>query len=1379
MPDLHDQKKDLLNTWEAIIAHLDRIEHADSEDERIALLIELLVHLRLIGTDPTIPDLRTRKGDVETIQEAIERRTRQMLAAVSQPSSNFIYFAREVIKKFPVRQDAEEMIERIRADAEAFEESRSSDDPLLGFAGDLRKEVHRRLSPRIITQYLVPYLEMVEHHNPEPMVATGYGAIPYRFKPEEEDPECLDLAKDLYARLTYLWDFEEGDMAAVRNALRSNLEIFERCFLRAEVESLLDVLEPELLENPEHELDALKRLASVKRFLKQSYYEGRIDLYDFVLLDLGMGRLVFLVSNDLTNNHYAEVTPRNLHDALEVLKVLLSISSVKGLAIEQADVFLDELEAFRQSAIPDLVQCKRRLEAISSQVQHYVQESIIGVMNGPLGKALEEYGVPTSKVLTIRTRFFNNFIRRTLIHVLSEFVEKMRLAVAGMLGRQFDESQLYSWCSDAGSRDDESKSAALTRLEPRRGIALTWQPVEPWLRQYLGGKGNSLIDMAQLGLPVPPAFIISHAVFQTHLTEHGAALDESASEAVMHALQELERQCGGRLGDPQNPLLVSVRSGSLASLPGMMATVINVGLTPAVRATLSRRYGPELAETLYLRFLRNCAAAAGVALPSEQLPVRAGDGRETATSGYGTEEQTLEKALLPLLGSEFFIDAKDQLRKAIMLVYNSRSSQAARYYSRTLASTESIETAVTVQKVVFGNLNQQSCSGVILTRNPITGDDSLFGEFKRAAQGEEVVSGSADLRPIEELDSSLVKQLEACSATLRAFYRQELDIEFTVEDGTLYLLQARAARLGTFARLMSELSLLERNIINLDEFAKRLEHIEESSNGNIALPRAEFRFRQWVPPLAVGVPINGGVVTGTLALTPERLQQADRRRETVILFAVNTKPAEVRLLNLSSAIVTVYPGRTSHAAITAMALNKPCIVGCSDIEIDYERKRVLFHGAGGMALAEGERITIDGNSGAIYRGVAPIAETFIRVAAVREAMHDIRDPVEAAVRIRNLVQRKLQALEQERSLRKLGIEHVPALRNQRVLVRVDLNIDGLDSIAERRVALLMPVLRELLERGATPVLLSHRGDPGAQNGMSLSREEVYERYSLRPFAQMLEGMIGAPVEFHETSVGSSGLLISRRDILPGRIHMVENLRFASGETDNDESFAKSLASLGDGLYVNDAFNVCFRRHASIVSLPRFVNLSMAGPMIARELAMLEKLLLAPVRPFVAVFSGEDLEAQYGAMAALRPRVDAMILLHGESENLELRALLGGQELFVTLPIVASPDDERLLHASSFIASARTILWAGSAGLELEKSEQHPGAAYAGTAISFLQHAMREAVEHGGLAVVCSEQEKHLAMDDLPGFHISTGPRAFLLYLERLSLPGITVLSDPA
>ncbi len=1373
-----DPKHSLLNTWENILAHLDRVRESDNEEVQIQLLIELLINLRLIGTDSSIPDMRIQKSNIEDIYSEVENKTHNMLSSVRNPSSKFIYYAREVIKKFPVRQDAEEMIERIRSDAEAFEENRTEDDPLRGFASDLRKEVHRRLSPRIITHFLNPYIELAAHKNPEPIINAGYVALAYTFSPDDEDEQFIDLATDLQKRLQFLWDYEEGDMATVRQHLRDNLDIFERCFLRAEVEGLLGILNPENLSSADKELDAFKRLASVKFFLKESYLESRIDLYDLILLDLGLGRLIFLLANDLTNNFFAEVTPRNIRDALEVMRELLTISSIKGLRIQNVQLRQNELGELRESSVSDFIRLKHSLEAISSELQQYIQSEIIDEMTGSLNQILENYRVPTSKLSQIKTRFFNNFIRRTQIHVLSEFVEKVSTAVDKELERQQGEGQLYLRYQRLLEKSSFSEYIEEKGIDAY--IAVTWRKPEQWLRPFLGGKGNSIIDMAQIGLPVPPAFVLSYPLL--------AAINQNTDQirtGIIAKLRELEMMTGALLGNEDRPLLLSVRSGALTSLPGMMSTIMNIGLVPRVRAALSQKNGADFVDTLYLRFLENCESALSLGQQNPRQRFKDSAAQSVAHSAtlnknrgsdlYLRRKKTevLESFLAAYLGPSFLTDEEEQLFTCIELVYDSRTSKTVNLYSKTLASYETIETAVTIQQVVFGNLNENSLSGVVMTRNPITGEDMLFGDFKIRAQGEEVVMGSLDTMPIEEINPKIAHQLSEYKKKLIDFYHQDLDIEFTVEDGVLYLLQARAARLGSFAQLIAATDFLKRGIITLDKYKEHIESLE-LAYANVPLPRADFRFRQWVPPLATGIPINGGVVSGTLIITIERLKEAEKRRESVIFFAVNTKPTDFHIFNLSSAIITVYPGRTSHAAITAMTLNKACIVGCSDIEIDYENRRVIFHGAGDIALTEGERITIDGNAGAVYRGVAPISDTCMPVYRIREAILNAQSARETAQIVETMISTKMKALQRESSLQKKSLAEVGDLHNRYVLLRVDANIDLSETsqpeVVDMRVAIMIPVIKELLERGATPIICSHRGDPGTHSMPGISREQIYEAYSLLPIAHKLESLMGRVVKFHHVSVGSSGILISRKDIIPGHINMLENLRYATGEKDNDEAFARSLAELSDGIFINDAFNVCLRRHASIVSVSRFTQANIAGPTVMQELKILEKVLDKVERPFVAVFSGEEIEAQYGAMASMLPRVDTMAMILPNNTA----PLAPFSHSYPAKIIVIDPKDPVWINQScaleAMLENARTILWAGPAGLSSKFAQKLE-------ALPPYILSLHRAMEKASMTIICSETEKHFAGKTIENIHISTGPRAFLEYLERLSLPGIIALDD--
>ncbi|GAB1431851.1 hypothetical protein MASR2M29_04760 [Spirochaetota bacterium] len=1344
------KNKSRLDNWERITGQLDMVSHAASEDEALDLLIELLLNLRLLGQDESIVDARTRSGDIEKTHSNLEKATRNALDSIKNPSPRFIYFAREVVKKLPVRGDSEDMIEQIRMLAEAFEEERSEDDPLRGFAGDLRKEVHRRLSPRIMGAYLKPYLALV-NGNPGPVMKAGYVALPSRFDIDDEDPAFIDLANELLERLSYLWDYQVGDLAAIKESLKQNIPLFERCFLRAEIEGFLQRLDPERLKESHVILEMLKRLTSFKQGLKQSYDEGRIGLYELILVDLSFGRLIFLLANDLTNNHYADISPKKFRSALLVLRELLNISTIKGLAIGDVERRQIELDELRESSSYDYIKAKRSIASISGQLQHFLQNDLIDKMGPYLNLVLDAYDVPTSRLSPIKTRFFNNFIRRTQIHVLSEFVEKIASAIDTELEQRNASMHLYSDYRPGPEHLSMGKNAC---------SASTWAGASELARPFLGGKGNGLIDMASMGLNVPEAFVLGYPLFEDvealaySCKKENGGLSEGLTKLIKDLLLELENHCGKQLGDSTNPLLVSVRSGAPISMPGVMVTILNVGLVPGTIKALARRHGKAFTDVLYRRFLENTANAIGAWRNDS-----GSFGQRLEKAMDSEKNHLLETYLSDILGPDFFTDPMDQLLRCINLVYGSRVSSAVDDFAKTLATSIGSETAVTVQRMVFGNLDMDSLSAVVITRDPITGADELFGEFKQLAQGEEIVMGSSLTEPIGKLPPETKQELEVLKARLIARYRQDLDLEFTVESGRLFLLQTRAARLGAFAQLMADTDYLERGIINADEYRSRLDRIE-SSNAHIALPRADFKVRRWNPPLCIGVPINGGVVSGTLVLTEKRLEEAEKKRESVIFFAHTTKPTDFAIMNGSSAIVTIYPGRTSHAAITAMSINKPCIVGCSDAEIDMETKRVIFRAAGNQSVAEGERVTVDGNTGAVYRGIAPISEFYIPVKSLVEAAKS-ESTSEIVKKVRFLINEQLAGLSKETGIKRLGIENADFLDNRRVLVRVDGNVFITDGqVADRESVLrIIPSLEKLLEKGATPVVCSHLGDPGLYKGHEHSRESLYAAYSLKPVAEVLKSVLGDKLVFHPLSVATSGLLVRPENMVKGAINVIENLRFATGEKDNDEGFARSLAELGDGLYVNDAFNVSDRRHASIVGAPRYCEKRLAGLMVERELKVLDYLLEKAARPFVAVFRGTEAAAKFGVMAAILPRVDLLATAEGKTQPEP-----GSQAyaLIKTYPQLLAAELPPALLAEA-INDVGTILWIG------------PLNPYGAADIETM---LRSAAANGTKVVICHDSYRYKVPDEVTGIHYSSGPRAFLEYLERLSLPGITILDQP-
>ncbi len=1170
------------------------------------------------------------------------------------------------------------------------------------------------------------------------------------------------------------------------------MDLFSRCFLQKEMEAFLALLTPENTAQRIVVFDLLKRLASFKGDLKRSFEEGRLDLFDFILIDLEIGRLVFLFANDLTNHHFADVSAHNLRDALALVRELLNIMNIKGVGLREGDVRLPDAKEVREASALDEVSMARNLQTIAEEMQRYLRVNIIGKMGQVLNRVIESYQVPTARLSPVKTRFFNNFLRRTQYHVVSEFVDKVLSTLERGLSNQIEGVEFDAEFPDHVPLENPQDLAA--------HVARTWEETSPRLRSVLGGKGKGLVDMTQLGLRVPPAFILGLPVSEWCQTR--GIRDGAFRQLIDEQIAGLEARCEQRFGDPHNPLLVSVRSGAAISMPGAMATILNTGMTTGIRDAIARKHGTLFALTLYNRFLKNCMAA-------RELPMPLAGALGVDETRLRVENAHMATVLGKVLGPAFLSDPREQLYTAIGLVFSSIDSPTARAYLQRFSDEVHPRTAVTVQKMVFGNRNSRCLSGVVLTRNPVTGRNQLFGEFKEQVQGEDVVMGNVITRPIQALGRGLRRELQECKRRLEMRFNNALDIEFTVEDGVLYLLQVRRARIGAYAKLISDIDFLRRGMISFERFRGRLDGLG-MAHDFITIPRTDLAIREFNPPISEGVPINGGIVSGALLLSSEGIEKAEKKRETIIYFAYNTKPTDFQIMNSAHAIVNVYPGRTSHAAITAMTLNKPCIVGCTNAEIDRAGRQVVFVGNPTVTIHEGEQVTIDANTGAVYRGPAPLSDRFLRVSWLVGQIEGIQDPDEAMRIVMRRVREKVAGLRRETGFQRRTLSAVRpgALKDRNVLLRLDLNVPVgpagvLDTL---RLQEAVPTIRKILEAGGTPVVCSHLGDPGAEGSAGQSREEIYAAFSLRPVAERLARVLSGDVVFHERSIASSGLLIGRAQLVPGKVNVLENLRFASGEKENDDLFARSLAHLADNYFVNDAFNVCHRRHASITGVPRFVRHSLAGPLVARELEVLERILHEPRPPFVAVLGGNRLSRRMGIVHSLLLRVDHLLLAGGVAHIFQeaaepsggptpvdrsvienARSLLSRYGGRIVLPtdvvrsgagrgtaddMVVDLGEESLGNMLSHLAGAGTILWSGPLGVV----ERPDGA----MATRVLARALADRADHGTVVVACGETTS--AVIRQIGLasrftHVSTGGAAFLEFIERLSLPGITAL-DP-
>ncbi len=382
------------STWDAIVDRLRDVRRQPRDADRLYRMVELLVHLRLLGQDPAIPDGRQNKDDIESLHAVVRDEVRAALASFERPSPEAMYLLRETLRKLPVRDGSSDLIEEIRSAAEAFEESRDDEDPLMPFAGDLRKEVHRRLSPRILDRFLIPYRALVRDGNRGPLAEAGYPIAASRFVAADEDASFVRLADELYDKLAYLWDYAEGDVAAARRGLEARTELFRQCFLEAEAGRVLQRLrDPAGTAATGDLFDVSRRLTSIRAFLQRSFDEGRVDLYDLVMVDLDIGALLFTFANDLANRHYAEVTTANVRDALDVVREMMTSLAQDGLDLPDQDLFRSDIESIRKDPVLDLFRARRCVAGIAEQLKDFLQRRIIGRM-GPVLNAVLEAAAP-------------------------------------------------------------------------------------------------------------------------------------------------------------------------------------------------------------------------------------------------------------------------------------------------------------------------------------------------------------------------------------------------------------------------------------------------------------------------------------------------------------------------------------------------------------------------------------------------------------------------------------------------------------------------------------------------------------------------------------------------------------------------------------------------------------------------------------------------------------------------------------------------------------------------------------------------------------------------------------------------------------------------
>jgi len=500
-------------------------------------------------------------------------------------------------------------------------------------------------------------------------------------------------------------------------------------------------------------------------------------------------------------------------------------------------------------------------------------------------------------------------------------------------------------------------------------------------KQLLGGKGANLCEMTQIGLNVPPGFVITTEACLAYLDSPSDRLPDGVMEQVREKMQEVEQATGKRFGSRENPLLVSVRSGSAMSMPGMMDTILNLGLNREtlqgeIEQTGDARFGYDA----FRRFIQLFGKVA-LGIPDELFDreFEAVKQRAHVTEDVGLSAADLQEISERFLevfeqqtGRPFPEDPYEQLEIAIRAVFNSWMGKRAVDYRREFNITPEMAngTAVNICTMVFGNRGNDSATGVAFTRNPGTGENRLYGEYLVNAQGEDVVAGIRTPEPIAKLAEEMpemARQLEELRNRLERHYREVQDFEFTIERGTLYCLQTRNGKMNATAMVRTSVEMEQEGLIDRRQALLRInpEDLEQMLH-----PRLDTS--QDATALAKGLPASPGAASGHAVFDADRAEELGRRHgEKVILVREETKPEDIHGFFAAEGILTSRGGKTSHAAVVARGMGKPCVAGAEGIQID-DRKRLAK--VGETVIREGDLITIDGSSGEIYLGEIPMVE---------------------------------------------------------------------------------------------------------------------------------------------------------------------------------------------------------------------------------------------------------------------------------------------------------------------------------------------------------------------------------------------------------------------
>ena len=496
------------------------------------------------------------------------------------------------------------------------------------------------------------------------------------------------------------------------------------------------------------------------------------------------------------------------------------------------------------------------------------------------------------------------------------------------------------------------------------------------MRELLGGKGANLAEMTRAGMPVPQGFTISTEACTQYYTD-GRQINDDIQAEIYEYLGKMEEICGKKFADPENPLLVSVRSGARASMPGMMDTILNLGLNDVVVEGLAKfTNNPRFAYDSYRRFIQmfsDVVMELSKKRFEEIIDAKKAEKGVKMDTELDTEDmKDLVKRFKAFYkeekGEDFPSEPKVQLMEAVKAVFRSWDNPRANVYRRMNEIPYDWGTAVNVQAMVFGNSGDKSGTGVAFTRNPATGEKALFGEYLINAQGEDVVAGVRTPSPISQLKNDMpevYQQFSEIADRLEKHYKDMQDMEFTIENGKLYMLQTRNGKRTAAAALKVAVDLVDEGMIDEEEAVLR---VEPKQLDSLLHPQFDGNAVKSAKVIGKGLAASPGAACGKVVFSAEDAKEWHDRGEKIVLVRLETSPEDIEGMVVAEGILTVRGGMTSHAAVVARGMGTCCVSGCGDIVVDYDKKQFTL---GGLTIKEGDYISIDGSTGNIYAEAIP------------------------------------------------------------------------------------------------------------------------------------------------------------------------------------------------------------------------------------------------------------------------------------------------------------------------------------------------------------------------------------------------------------------------